>query len=226
MNVGTAGRFFHLGTRGTGAAIGNVVFHRVVEQHRVLRHDANGLAHAGLGDLLDVLPVKQNPPPLHVIKAKQQAGQRGLARAGRADDRHRFARRHLKAHIVQDGAGRVVGEVDMLKTHLAVADVQRFRTGHIGHLAFALHQGEHFFKVGQALLDFAVQHAQKSQRNVELDHERVDHHQITQRHVAVHHALGGAPQHGDQANRNDELLAGVEQAQGALAFERRFAELG
>jgi hypothetical protein len=34
--------FFHLGAAGAGAAVGDVVFHRVVEQHRVLRHDADG----------------------------------------------------------------------------------------------------------------------------------------------------------------------------------------
>jgi hypothetical protein len=43
-------RRFHLGARGAGSAVGDVVFHRVVEQHGVLRHDADGRAQAGLRD--------------------------------------------------------------------------------------------------------------------------------------------------------------------------------
>ena len=69
------------------------------------------------------------------------------------------------------------------------------------------------------MLDLTVDHAQKAQRNVELDHEGVDHHQVAQRHAAVDHALGGTPEHGHQTDRDDQLLAGVEQAQGALALD-------
>ena len=70
------------------------------------------------------------------------------------------------------------------------------------------------------MFDLTVNHAQKIQRDVELDHEGVDHHQITQRHAAFGYALGGAPQHGHQRYRNDELLPGVEQAERGLAFDR------
>ena len=69
------------------------------------------------------------------------------------------------------------------------------------------------------MLDFAVDHAEESQRNVKLNHEGVDHDQITQRHAPIHHTLCGAPEHGHQPDSNDQLLAGVEQAQGALAFD-------
>ena len=70
------------------------------------------------------------------------------------------------------------------------------------------------------MLDLAVNHTQKAQWDVELDHEGVHHHQVTQSHAAVHHALGGAPQHGDQSGGDDELLPGVEHTQSRLAFDR------
>ena len=41
-----ARRFLDLGFIGADAAIGDIVLDRVVEQHRVLRHDADGGAQA------------------------------------------------------------------------------------------------------------------------------------------------------------------------------------
>jgi hypothetical protein len=56
VDVGGARRGLDHRAVGAGVAVGDVVFDGVVEQHRVLRHDADGLAHAGLCDLLDILP--------------------------------------------------------------------------------------------------------------------------------------------------------------------------
>ena len=81
MNArGLRGRL-DLGLSGTRAAITNVVGHRVVEQHRVLRHDADRLAHAGLGDLPNVLPRQGDAALLHVVKTEHQARQGGFTRA-------------------------------------------------------------------------------------------------------------------------------------------------
>ena len=92
-------------------------------------------------------------------------------------------------------------------------------------LALFFQQAKHAVQVGQALLDFAVNHAQKIQRDIELDHEGIDHHQVAQSHAPFHHALCGAPQHGDQGHRNDQLLPGVEQAQAGLCFQAGAAQL-
>jgi hypothetical protein len=117
-----------------------------------------------------------------------------------------------KADVVQDGARRVVGEVHVFETHRRrIADDQGLGARLVGDLALFFHQHEHLVEVGQALLDLAVDHAQETQRDVELDHEGVDHHQVAQRHAAVDHALRGAPQHGHQADGDDQLLPGVEQ---------------
>ena len=75
---------------------------RVVEQHGVLRHDADGRAQARLGDVADVLPVERDAPAVHVVEAEQQPRQRGLARPAVPDHRHRRARGNLEAHVEQD----------------------------------------------------------------------------------------------------------------------------
>ena len=210
---------FHLCAAGAGLAIGDVVFHRVVKQHGVLRHDANRLAHTGLGDLFDVLPGNQNFALLHVVKPEHQSRQSGLARARRPHHSHSFASWNLEADVVQDGTCHIVGKTHIVKLHRAgCAHIQRGSAGHIRNLALTLHQREHLFQVRQALLDFTVNHTQEIERDIELDHEGVDHHQVAQRHTAIHHTLRGAPQHRHQRSGNDELLSGVEQAQRGLAL--------
>ena len=224
MDPCRTGRVLHLGAGGPGAAIGDVVFDRVVEQHRVLRHDAYGLPQAGLGHAADVLAVDGDaavrPARPNVVEAEQQARQGGLARARRPDHSHGFARRNLEADLVQDGPRGLVRKRHVLKPHGGCTlHLQRGRAGCIGNLALLLHQREHLVQIGQALFDLAVQHTQKPQRDIELDHESVNHHQVAQRHAAVHHTLGGAPQHRHQTNRNDGLLTSIEQAQRALALD-------
>jgi hypothetical protein len=48
----------------SGSGVGQVVIQRIVEQHRVLRHDADGRAHALLGHVAKVLTVDQDLRPL------------------------------------------------------------------------------------------------------------------------------------------------------------------
>ena len=69
------------------------------------------------------------------------------------------------------------------------------------------------------MLDFTVNHAQKTQGYIELNHERVDHHQVTQGHVPIDHALCGSPQHGDQGHGNDDLLTHIQSTQRVLCFD-------
>ena len=126
---------------------------------------------------------------------------------------------------MQDRSRGLVRKVDVLKAHIhGPVGSERLSARRVGHLALAVHQREHLVQVGQVLLDLAVDHAQKVERDVELDHEGVHHHQIAQRQPAIDHALRGHPQHGDQADGDDELLAGVEQRQRGLAFQARAAQ--
>ena len=80
-------------------------------------------------------------------------------------------------------------------------------------LFFSLEQMKHLVQIRQTLFDLSVNHTQKIQRNVQLNHEGIDHHQVTKCHAPVHNALSGPVKHTNQSNRNDQLLARVEQAQ-------------
>jgi hypothetical protein len=56
---------------GIGAAVGDVVVDRVVEQHSVLRHDTDRAAQTGLRDIAYVLTVDENSALADIVKAKQ-----------------------------------------------------------------------------------------------------------------------------------------------------------
>ena len=171
------------------------------------------------------MPVNPYGTLLHIVKTKQQARQRGFAGTGRTDNRHCFTRRNAQADAVQDRPVCFVSKIYVLKTHFGRSlQCQYLRILGICHFAVFFQQHEHALQVGQALLDLAVNHTQKIQRYVQLNHEGIDHHQVTQAHATLHHAFGGAPQHGYQGHRNDELLTDIERAQRVLCFDAGAAQ--
>src|SRR3569832_1527104 len=99
VDVGHLRRADDLVARGVGPRILNVVIERVVEQHRVLRHDADGGAQALLRDVADVLAVDQYPAAVHVIKAEEQARERGLARTTKTHHNHQKTSRKHKVAV-------------------------------------------------------------------------------------------------------------------------------
>ncbi len=121
---------------------------------------------------------------------------------------------------MQDGALGFVGKTHVFKAHGGRGQIgQRGGIGAVLHLLRAVHQGEHLVQIDQVLLDFAVDHAQKIERDVNLNHEGIHHDQIAQAQTPIHHPLGGPPQHGHQPDGNDQLLPAVEQRQAGAAFE-------
>ena len=102
--------------RRPGPAIGDVVEDRVVEQHRVLRHDADRAPQAVLGHVAEILAVDLDRAVIDVVEAEQQPRDRRFAGAARADDRDRAAGRHAEIDTsLQDRAARVVAEIDMVE---------------------------------------------------------------------------------------------------------------
>ena len=73
------------------------------------------------------------------------------------------------------------GHMPKLDIHTR-ACFQRNRIGRVFDLGGHIQECKHALQVGRALLDFAIEHAQKIQGHVELDHESIDHDQITQSH--------------------------------------------
>ena len=227
VDMGSARCCFHVFQAAAGSAVGNVVLHRIVKQHRVLRHDAYGCAQTGLGQRFDLLFCHINAAFLNIVKPVQQPGQCGFPRTGGPHHRHRFSRRNVKTDVVQDRSVGLVGEGHIGETHTGIQGATRQAQGvgiwRIRNFLVALHQGEHFFQVDQILFQLPVNRTQKIQRNVDLNHECVDHDQVTQGHPPIHDPLRGAPQHRDQTAGNDQLLARIQNAEGALAGQSRTA---
>ncbi len=87
--------------------------------------------------------------------------------------------------VEQDLPVRLVAEIDVLEAHLAIRNAQRRGAGRILDLGVLLDQPEQPLHVGERLLDLAVDDAEEVERNVELDHEGVDQHEVADRHRVI-----------------------------------------
>ena len=101
--------------RGVQAAVTDVVQHRTAEKFRFLEHDAEGAPEVGLLDACDAESVVGDRPVLDLVEPVDQVRDRGLARAGSADEgdllagigrqgdvvEHLFFRHIAKVHIGQ-----------------------------------------------------------------------------------------------------------------------------
>src|SRR3546814_13322406 len=81
-------RFVDFGLARTVAAIADVIADAVVEQHRILRNDADRAAQRILGDRTDILPIDRDPPPRNVVDAITQTQNRRFASHTMPDTRH------------------------------------------------------------------------------------------------------------------------------------------
>ena len=85
--------------------------------------------------LADVHAVDRDAPLLHVVEAQQQADDRRLARAGRADDRHALPGLDLERDVPQHRLALDVGEGDVLERDRARRPRRRRRAAAAGPLA-------------------------------------------------------------------------------------------
>ena len=122
--------------------------------------------------------------------------------------------------VVENGAVRFVGEVDRVEIDLQRPAGQIAGIGRVGDLAILLEQIEHALDVGQRLANLAIDDTEKIERDVELDQEGVDQHEVADGHPALDHAVGRAPHHRRDAERDDQLLPEVERGQRCLATGR------
>ena len=221
MHLGETRRLLDLRRGGSGPAIGNVVVDRVVEQHRVLRDDADGGAQGGLGQFADILPVDADRAAIHVVEAEQQARDGRFAGAAGPDDGDGLARRHLEADIFQDRPVRAIAEADIAEFHGGVGGDEIDRSRAVLDLALDAQQAEHRLHVDQRLLHLAIDEAQEVQRHVELDQIAIHQHEIAYRHAGILHAMAGHHHDRDQPDGDDGALADIQQRQGGAALHRR-----
>src|SRR5690606_3151413 len=156
---GTRCAFYFLAAR-LRAAVADVVENRVVEQHRVLRHDRNGRAQRGLRVVPDIAPVDADMPFIDVVKAVQQPRQGRFTRAGMTNNGHRAPGRNFEVDAVQDPTALVVTELHLLETHGRVGGLERHRAFAVLDVLALVEQAKQAFHVRQRLLYFAIHHAE------------------------------------------------------------------
>ena len=107
------------------ARVGDVVAQRGGEQEGVVGHDGNLASQRGRVDLAHIGAVDEDGALVHVIEARDQHHERGLARAGRTDDRDRGPGLHLEVDTAQHRLVTVVGERHVAQLHAPAAGGQR-----------------------------------------------------------------------------------------------------
>ncbi len=116
VGVGVARRGFELLAVGVGLAETQILFDRAVEQIGVLVHDRDHPAHRFGIERPQIAPADQHAPLLRVEQAQQQAGDRGFARAARADDADLLAGADGKGEpVMRRAAPARIGEMDIFE---------------------------------------------------------------------------------------------------------------
>ena len=108
--MGQLCRLFDFVTVCIGFCIGDVVAQGFIKQHRILGHDADGLAQTVLCDFADILVVDKDLSRGDVIETEQQACQRGFSCATGADNGDLLARCNGEADVMQDRSPGVIGK--------------------------------------------------------------------------------------------------------------------
>ncbi|KAH0442305.1 P-loop containing nucleoside triphosphate hydrolase protein, partial [Aureobasidium melanogenum] len=206
-------------TRGGGPPVRNVVGNRLVEQHGVLRHDADGFAQALLRHLAQILAVDPDGATVGLIEPEQELHNGRLARPAAADHGQRLARIGMEIDIAQDRPRRVVAKVHVLEVDLADAHDQRLRGGFVDVLAHSparRENREHALDVDHRVISLAKDEAERIQGHADLNQVRINQNQIPDTHGAAHHTLRREQHDRRNAERNHRALSNMQRGQRTL----------
>ena len=116
VGVGRPRSGFHLGVARAGLAEADVLRRRAVEEIGVLVDHAEARPERGAVERAQVAAAEQDAPRLRVVEAHEQAQDRRLAGAARADDTDPLARAHREREPVVGGAPAAwIGEPHVLE---------------------------------------------------------------------------------------------------------------
>src|SRR5216683_3117248 len=102
MGQGGSRRFHYRRLAHVRLAVGNGVAHGVIEEDRLLRHDADLRSQRSKGDIADIAPVNLNRAGGHVEEAWDEMDQGALPRPAGADNGYDFTRFDLQVDLSQD----------------------------------------------------------------------------------------------------------------------------
>ena len=120
VGVGLLGGRDHFLAGGLRRAVADVVVHRVVEQQRLLRDQADLPPQVAQPQFAQVDAVQPHGAADRIGEPRHQVGQRGLAAAVGADDAQRLAEGDRQVDVVQHRLVRRVVEVDVVEDQPAV----------------------------------------------------------------------------------------------------------
>jgi hypothetical protein len=133
-------------------AAGDVLGDAVAKQEALLENEADVAAQVVERQLAQVDAVQPDVTPSRVVEARDEAEQRALARAGRAEHRHARSRLQLEAHVAEHRrAGRVL-EADVVEAQPAREVSRRARRCWLAHLERRVEHLEDSPRADQALL--------------------------------------------------------------------------
>ena len=170
----------------------------------------------------------QHAALLHVIEAQEQAGDRALARAGRADQRERLAGEHVEAHVVQHGrAVLLVREGDPFEGDpLGWIERGHGRAGWRGsEIRLLVHQAEDALGGRHAGLHHRELRREIADRNEELLHVFQERDERAEGQRAVLDARGALPQERGHRDGREQLHQREEDRVGDDGAEVRDAVL-
>ncbi len=166
-------------------------------------------------------------PSLHVVEARQQSGDRRLARAGGADDRDRRPSGEIEGEALEHGAGRVVAEPDGVepnvprRLHLG----QGQGVGRVGHDRLGRQHLVDALERGGGSLSRRDGHAERPQRPDEQGHVGVERHELADGHLAVDDLVTADEEHEHQADAGQDVHQRDVHAADARRLERHAADV-
>ena len=189
VGVGRPCGGFHFGVARVRLAEADVLRRRAVEQVRVLVDDAEARAERSAVERAQVLAAEQDASHLRVVEAHEQAQDRRLTGAARADDAHPLACAHGEGEAVVRGAPAArIGEMHVLEGDRGCKPGSVVRVVRVFDGGLGVEQAE------QALRRRAPVHAGVQERSqVAHGPEDLDaHHQHDEQHLDADGALGDA----------------------------------
>ena len=131
MDTGVPGRLLHLLPAGRIIAHADVVLHRVMKQHTVLKHIRNQFGQPCRGNVLQIHASNFDRSRLRRIKAKKKLRQRGLSSPGGSYQTGNAPGRQTKRHLIHCFCFRYIGKRDVLKRNVIAVRISGTRLVHL-----------------------------------------------------------------------------------------------
>ena len=191
------------------------MFSRTLAEKRngILGDDADLPAQRAAGDVADVDAVDEDAALGRVVEARHERGERRLAGAGVADQRHRPARREHEVDLLEHGPVGRVAEGDAVEADLARAGRQLARAGAVVDALGLVHDLEDPLAGRGRSLALADPHSEAAERDDQHREQEVEDEELGQAERAVHdHPAGGEEDGALREQRQEGEQRDVERA--------------